>query len=96
MTTSNDFAKFQLLFEDIYSERRISLRLNIPKATVHDKMHRFSSQKSPAIMIWGSISGSGRAGIHIMLQEKTINAETYLGILQEKLLMWIDLQSASM
>ena len=50
-----------------------------------------SDKKSPAIMIWGLISGSGRAGIHIMLQEKTINAETYLGILQEKLLMWIDL-----
>ena len=42
-------------------------------------------------MILESISGNGRAGIHILPPGKTINAETYLGILQEKLFVWIDL-----
>ena len=35
-TASSDRAKIQLLFEDGNSERHISLRLKIPKSTVHD------------------------------------------------------------
>jgi transposase len=44
-----------------------------------------TAKYSPSIMIWGSISCKGTAGLWFMPQGTTINAATYLSILQENL-----------
>jgi hypothetical protein len=43
-------------------------------------------KQAPKVMVWGSMSGfGGRGGLWIMPKNTTINGETYLGILKDKL-----------
>jgi len=44
---------------------------------------------SPSVMVWGSISARGRAGISILPVNEMVNAVKYLAILQEKLPLWM-------
>ena len=41
-------------------------------------------------MIWGCISAEGRGGLWFLPQGKTVTADLYLQILQEKLPVWMD------
>lgn len=49
-------------------------------------------KNSPSIMVWGSISAEGRAGLHIMPSGQSVNAKYYLNILQEKLESWLSIK----
>jgi transposase len=42
-------------------------------------------KQAPKVMVWGAVSGSGRAGIWIMPKNTTINGAVYLSILMDKL-----------
>ena len=54
-----------------------------------------SVKHSPSIMIWGSISASGRGGISFIPPKTTVNAERYLHILQNKLPTWMNIRNCS-
>ena len=42
-------------------------------------------KNSPQVMVWGSLSGTGRGSLYIFPQNTTVTANVYLGILEEKL-----------
>lgn len=46
-------------------------------------------KQCPSIMVWGSISASGRGGIYCVQQGKTVNSAEYLKILEEKVPLWM-------
>lgn len=48
-------------------------------------------KNAPKVMIWGAISANGRCGLWFMPEGTTINGPVYLGILQEKLLNFMNI-----
>ena len=49
-----------------------------------------SVRHSASVMMWGAITARGRAGIHLMPNHVTINAERYLEIIKEKVPRWLE------
>ena len=45
----------------------------------------------PKIMIWGSIAAAGRGGLWFLPKGQTMNATTYLEMLEEKLTVWMNI-----
>jgi len=50
-------------------------------------------KQAPKVMVWGAVSGAGRAGLWIMPKNTTINGQVYLNVLKEKLPIFIQIQN---
>lgn len=52
-------------------------------------------KQAPKVMVWGAVSGVGRAGLWIMPKNTTINGNVYLDILKQKLPPFFTIHSAT-
>lgn len=50
---------------------------------------------SPSLMVWGGITAQGRAGLHFMPPNVTVNSQRYLQILKEKLQLWLAIRNCT-
>lgn len=89
----------QVMFSDETSVKQFSSNAQFvrrpPKSRYCSRYVLPKVKQCPSIMIWGAITANGRAGIWIMPADTTINAKTYIEILQEKLPLHLSIQNCS-
>lgn len=52
-------------------------------------------RQAPTIMVWGSFSGNGRAGLYFLPKNTSVNAQKYISVLEEKLLLNMQVHNCS-
>lgn len=52
-------------------------------------------KQAPKVMVWGAVSGAGRAGLWIMPKNTTINGKVYLDVLKQKLPPFLQIHNAT-
>ena len=71
-------------------------RVRRPVGQRYNSRYTVATVKHPlSIMFWGSISCQGRGGLLIMPRKTTINAATYLRILQQKLPLFMRMRNCT-
>ena len=90
--TSEDWRK--VLFSDECAVRQFQNYKSTVRRPAGERFNpRYVSpttKHSPSIMIWGCISGQGRGPLWFTPRNTTITGPVYQGILQEKLLEWME------
>lgn len=87
----------KVLFSDETTIRQFSTApclVRRPPGTRYEKRYCLPTVKhSPSVMIWGSMSSSGRGNLWFLSPNKTMNAEVYLNVLQERLRPMMNIRS---
>ena len=84
--TADDWSEVMFSDETIISQFR-TFRLHVRRPVKQRFNPRYvtsSVRSSPKVMIWGAITANGRAGLHFVPSGKTVDAESYLKIIKEK------------
>lgn len=67
-----------------------------PKGERHNQRYVLPRVKhSPSVMVWGAITGQGRAGLWFVPESSTLNSEAYLAILNEKVPNFMTIHNCS-
>ena len=95
-----DAAKWRkVMFSDestILQFKNYSTSIRRPANKRYDQRYVVLTVKRPtSVMVWGSITAKGRAGLEIIPVNTTVNAAKYLTIVQEKLPVWMPLHETT-
>ncbi|GMS98954.1 hypothetical protein PENTCL1PPCAC_21129, partial [Pristionchus entomophagus] len=89
ITKGEDFKNWIWSDESTFSLR--SYRRNITSSNMFDKRRKSGVKKFPTrVMFWGCITWDGPGSISFMEQGETVDGPTYLGIIEDFLLPFVD------
>ena len=67
-----------------------------PNARYNPRYIIATVKKPLSVIVWGSVTAQGRAGLLFLPKKETMNAEKYLNLLQEKLPVWMNIRKTQL